>query len=1206
MPEWTREQRDAITDRGHSLIVCAAAGSGKTAVLVERIVSLVREGCPVEQMLVVTFTNAAAGEMRLRIGEALSRAALDDPAMGEQAMALSRASISTLHRFCGNLLRENFQALGLDPAFRIADEQECGVLGAQAMEDALYSCYEVGSEAFLAADACYTQEELADLAGSLRRFMMTRPDPWGWLDGAVAACGADAQTLGESPAVQLLLADAQTALGGLCADAEETLALCRRPGGPAHYAEACAQDAALLSDLIEAAGRGYMPLRAALTEVRYAALGRKKKGDVFDEALAETVKARRDALKKAVRELAGSFAPTLEEAAEDLQMTRAPLEGLAELVRTYDALYGAAKRRRGVLDFDDLEHGALEALAHPEVREALRARYRYVFVDEYQDSSAIQEAILGSFAREDGQFLVGDVKQSIYRFRQAEPQLFLRKAARYDSEAEESARRIDLQRNFRSRANVLAGVNAVFSRIMRREATEIEYDAREALIPGLPARADDPPLELHLIYKTGEEQDAAASADDASDEAQSAAREDGLPGDGLPGDGLPGDGLPDERELAAVEREAQIAAARINALVGTTFYDAKQGRERPLGYRDMAVLMRVARGSAPLAADVLAGAGIPVFCDAGEGYFDMPEIRAMMALLTAIDNGAKDEALLAALKGPALGLEDSELAAIRIHTPDARVPFHEAVRCYREEMDDALAEKLRGFEARLARWRLCVRHQGVDRLIERIYTETGFPAQAGALPGGAARQANLHLLTSRARAFVRAQGGSLHAFLAYAGRLRAGGDSMSASAIGESEDVVRIMTTHKSKGLEFPVVLVLGLGKKLGGQSQRARLLLHAQLGVGLPCVDTALMSERDTLLRRAIRVQTAREQLAEEVRILYVAMTRARERLILIGDVGRAQPPKSFFAGGDTGSLLAMRTGLEMIAPTLAAAGAGLTIAQEEILAGDSRWQVFAHRADAAGAALRRTDEGVSRLLAVLEAEPLEDEALAALMAFDPGQGAPAVRKTSVSAVLRDEKRAAQEAAARASGEEAPPLPGERTEIVRLPRFMQEQRMTGAQIGTAFHRMMRMLDLQALRAAGDLEGEIRRQAEAMRADGVVTAQEAAAVPVRLLTALMASPLGVRMLRAGRLEREWAFTFRRTDDSGAQQLIQGVIDCCFVEDGQWVLLDYKTDSPADAAGAIARHRPQLELYAQALSQITGMPVKERLLVLVRSGLSYTV
>ncbi|MDD7173470.1 MAG: UvrD-helicase domain-containing protein [Clostridiales bacterium] len=1203
MPEWTREQRDAISDRGHSLIVCAAAGSGKTAVLVERIVSLVREGCPVEQMLVVTFTNAAAGEMRLRIGEALSRAALEDPAMGEQAMALSRASISTLHRFCGNLLRENFQALGLDPAFRIADEQECGVLSAQAMEDALYSCYEVGSEAFLAADACYTQEELADLAKSLRRFMMTRPDPWGWLDEAVAACGADAQTLGESPAVQLLLADARTALDGLYADAEETLAICRCPDGPAHYAGACAQDAALIVDLLDAAKRGYMPLRAALTEASYAALGRKKKGDVFDEALAETVKARRDALKKAVRELAGSFAPTLEEAAEDLRLTRAPLEGLAELVRTYDALYGAAKRRRGVLDFDDLEHGALEALAHPEVREALRARYRYVFVDEYQDSSAIQEAILGSFAREDGQFLVGDVKQSIYRFRQAEPQLFLRKAALYDSEEAAYARRIDLQRNFRSRANVLAGVNAVFSRIMRREATEIEYDAREALIPGLPARADDPPLELHLIYKAAEAQDGAEGADDAAEEAVPG---DGGPGDGLPGDGGPGDGLLDERELAAVEREAQIAAERIHALVGTMFYDAKQGRERPLSYRDMAVLMRVARGSAPLAADVLAGAGIPVFCDAGEGYFDMPEIRAMMALLTAIDNGAKDEALLAALKGPALGLEDSELASIRIHTPDTRVPFHEAVRRYREEMDDALSERLRGFEARLARWRLCARHQGVDRLIERIYAETGFPAQAGALPGGAARQANLHLLTSRARAFMRAQGGSLHAFLAYAGRLRAGGDSMSASAIGESEDVVRIMTTHKSKGLEFPVVLVLGLGRRLGGQSLRAHLLLHAQLGVGLPCVDTALMSERDTLLRRAIRVQTAREQLAEEVRILYVAMTRARERLILIGDVGRAQPPDAFFAGGDTGSLLSMRTGLEMIAPTLAAAGASLTIAQEEILAGDSRWQVFAHRAGASGVALRRTDEGVSRLLAALEAEPLEDEALAALMAFDPGQGAQAVRKTSVSAVLRDEKRAAQEAAARASGEDTPPLPGERTEIVRLPRFMQEQRMTGAQIGTAFHRMMRMLDLCALRASGDLEGELTRQAEAMRADGVVTAQEAAAVPVRMLTALMASPLGVRMLRAERLEREWAFTFRRTDDSGAPQLIQGVIDCCFVEDGQWVLADYKTDSPADVAGAIARHRPQLALYAQALHAITGMPVKERLLVLVRSGMSYAV
>ena len=1155
MPNWTDQQRDAITDRGHSLIVCAAAGSGKTAVLVERIVQLVREGCPIENMLVVTFTNAAAGEMRQRIGEALGKAAREEPALGEQVMALSRASISTLHRFCGNLLREHFQALSIDPGFRIGDEQECGVLSHQAMEDAVYSCYEVGSDAFLAADRCYTQEELSELAFALHRFMMTRPDPWAFLSRAQEMVRMTGEAFEQSPAARLLADFAGRRLEHLCANARETLALCEGENGPLHYAAACGMDVQLTADLAEAAKGGYTALHDALHGVTFAALGRKKKTDVFDEDIADRVKARRDALKKAVADLQTAFALTMEDAAADIRMTAAPLDGLAELAKTYDTLYTAAKRQRGLMDFDDLEHGALAALELPEVRAALREQYRYVFIDEYQDSSAIQEAIIGSFAREDGLFLVGDVKQSIYRFRQAEPSLFLQKAARFDLPEREQERRIDLQKNFRSRANVLEAANAVFGRIMRAEETEIEYDEREKLFCGLPAREDDPPVELHILYQPGE--------DSAEEDDETA-----------------------ERELVAVEREAKVVAARIRELVGTPFYDAKTETERPLRYRDMTVLMRAVRGSAPLAAQMLESEGIPVFCDAGEGYFDIPEIRAMTALLQTIENGARDEPLLAALRGPALGLDESELAEIRIHTPDTKIPYYEAVRRYREEMDDALAEKLRTFEEKRARWRLCARNQGVDRLIERIYAETGFLAQAGALPGGAARQANLHLLTARARTFAGTQGGSLHAFLRYAERLRAGGDSMSASAIGESEDVVRIMTTHKSKGLEFPVVFVLALGRRMSGQSLRARVLMDAELGVGLPCVDTEMNSERDTLLRRAIRVKAQREQLAEEVRVLYVALTRARERLILVGSVSGDKPPEKW----KSADLSAMNTGLDMIAPALMQAGASLTIREEAVRLDDSTWRVFAHVGGAAGGLLRRTEDAVLRLLAELAAAP-RDEALIRLMNFKP-DAKTAVRKTTVSAVLRDEKRAAQE-------EE--PLPD--APLMRLPRFMEEQQMTGAQIGTAFHRMMRMFDFDALRATHNLEEEIDRQRAALLEKGIVSENELATVRPRLLVRLFASPLGVRMLAAEELHREWAFTYRRETEDGAQ-LLQGVIDCCFVERGAWVLVDYKTD--ADAAGAIERHRPQLELYAQALAGITGMPVRERVLYLVRAGMGYQV
>ena len=1167
MPNWTQEQLDAITDRGHSLIVCAAAGSGKTAVLVERIAQLIREGCPVDRMLVVTFTNAAASEMRQRIGEALTKAAQEEPALCDQVSALSRASISTLHRFCGNLLREHFEVLGVDPAFRIADEQESAVLSTQAMEDALYACYDVSSDAFMAADACYEQEELSEIALSIYRFMMTRPDAFDWLSRAVCACRTTAADLDRSEAAAILLGDARDRLHPLLQDARYTLSLCQGEGGPMHYENACAQDTVLLSDLIAACGSGYSALHAALGNLSFAALGRKKKGDVFDEEIAEAVKARRETLKDSLKSLAEQFSLSLDDAAADLALTQLPLEGIGELIRTYDALYSAAKRRRGVMDFNDLEHLALRALDLEDVQRALREQYRYVFIDEYQDSSAIQEAIIGRFARQDGVFLVGDVKQSIYRFRQAEPTLFLEKAARFDREDDPHTRRIDLQRNFRSRANVLAAVNAVFERVMHADATEIDYDERERLIPGLPVQDDDPPAELHILYRP-QDNDAATSPSSHDDD--------------------------DSAELKSIEREALLTASRIHALVGTSFYDAKLGAERPLAYRDIAVLMRAARGSAPLAADVLKAQGIPVFCDAGEGYFDIPEIRSMLALLGVIDNGAKDEALLGALRGPALSLSDSELAQIRIHTPDTRIAYHEAVRRYREEMDDTLAGKLASFEKKLSRWRLIARHQGVDSLIETIYAETGFLAQAGALPGGASRQANLHLLTSRARTFMASQCGSLHAFLRHADKLRAGGDSTTASAIGENEDVVRIMTTHKSKGLEFPVVFVLGLGRKMRFSSPRDRVLTDESLGVGLPCVDTQLQSERDTFLRRAIRIKAAREQLAEEVRILYVAMTRARERLILIGDSGKDDPPASWSRGNDAASLRSMNTCLDMIAPVLMQNDAVMTIREEAVTAGESKWHIFAHTHSGASVLSGRTQEGVLRLLAQLEATPLENETLSRLLSFKPEAQNKALRKASVSSILRDEKRAAEDE-----------IHVKPAEIQRLPRFMQEKQMTGAQIGTAFHRMMRMLDLAALKNTKQLESEISAQIDAMLKDGVITKAEYSAVPARMLVAFFAQPLGQRMLASAQVRREWAFTWKRKTADGAQ-LLQGVIDCCFEEDGCFILVDYKTDSAKDAQSAIERHRPQLSIYAEALESITGISVRERILYLVRAGAGYHV
>ena len=1148
MTKWTEQQRDAITDRGHSLIVCAAAGSGKTAVLTERITRLVAAGTPITEMLIVTFTKAAAAEMRGRIAEALRKAAgeaegEDRAWLEEQCLLVGRAQISTLHSFCAALLRDHFEALDIDPVFRVADAAESAVLRAQAMEEALYACYEEDSPEFREADAWFGEEKLRKEAEALHRFAHAEPSPEAFYETARAAVTGSDEEILSGAAAQVLLRETERALRAMIQTAESADA----EGVHESYRKALREEGEMLRGLLRAIPSGFSGFAAA---VRAAAPGGalpwaspRAAGKGHDKALTARAKRLRDGIKSRADSALGFFlSGTPEEIAADVRATAAPLEGLIRLAETWGRLYGEAKRRRGVLDFDDLEREALRALTGESaaVREAAAQRYRYVFVDEYQDSSAIQEAILGAFAnlgRADGLFQVGDVKQSIYRFRKAEPALFRNKAAEYARPERTDARRIDLNANFRSRANILRAANAVFRRIMRAEETEIEYDAREALVCGLGEREDDPPVELRL--------------------------------------------LPPGRR-SSVREEAAVAAARMKALLGTPVYDPKEGTLRPARWRDMAVLMRKVSGQAAEFAEALTAAGIPVFCDAGEEYFELPEVRQMIALLQAVDNGEQDLPLLAALRGPAVGMTDAELSEIRIAAGE-EAPFHEALRLAAEG-EGPLAERARTALERLAFWRLCARHQSPDLLIRRILEESRLPLIAAALPDGAERMANLSLLEARARDFAENRGGSLHAFLAFVEHLRAGGDTQTARAIGEGEDVVRVMSVHKSKGLEFPIVLLCDMAARTSRPSPMDGLLADPELGAGLPRVDRELGTRRSTLIQTAAESVRRRKEVSEEIRILYVAMTRAQDRLILIGT-----PTKNAFERWEklNGAPAECASELDMVCPALLSAGAGFQPGGETVTADGAVFSVVTEdRAedDAPSAGARAAD----LLREMMAGEP--DEAAAALLRFSPDTGR-RVRKTSVTAVLRDGKYRGDD-----PEDERPAA----QPILERPRFRTARGLNAAEIGTAFHRAACACDLAALRAAPDRAAEAARQWETLRARGVLNAAEAAAVPPGMLADWFASPLAERMLKSGTVRREWAFTRRRETEEGGQ-ILQGVIDCCFVEDGRWILVDYKTDSAGDPAAVAARHRPQLMLYKEALTALTGMPVAECLLWLVRAG-----
>ncbi len=1178
MPKWTQQQQLAIDDRGHSMIVCAAAGSGKTAVLAQRIAGMVRDGESVESMLVVTFTRAAASEMRERIGRTLREmlAQTRDTASRKRLLreiyALPAANICTLHSFCGKIARRYFQLTGADPSARVADEQESRVLKTQTLEEALFDGLESQGKSILAADSVFTQSEILKHAREIREFLMTRPDPGRTMNLSLERAQNGMKTV-EEVAGRYLAEEAALCIGVLLQDARKRVQMCQTAGGPLHYLEAMSSDVKLLEEALEAAGQGYGAMKAYFDTLSYSSkkvslkgLGRPKKKDEYDRELAERIKQERETVRDELYKIGQSWlSASAEDAAADLQMTEKPLEGLMDLVNLWETLYSREKAHRGILDYEDLEHMALKALRHAEVQRALAREFRWVFIDEYQDSSMIQEEIVNRFAnlgRTDALFHVGDIKQSIYRFRQADPLLFRQKAIEYGMEKREDARRVNLQMNFRSEKNVLESVNAVFEKIMHTWLAELEYDSQERLYCGLEGTDSGIPTLMHVIRgKSGDGPEEGGGEESAEGEES------------------------EERELDCAEWEAAFAAKKIQEMMGREIYDAKAGCMRPLEERDFVILQRSVNRVAARMAEMLREKGIRAECETGSAFLDAYEIRQMIAILQVIDNQADDLALLALLNGPAGGCSGEDLAQIRLATRELRIPFAQAFEVYQQKEND-LALRLRSIGEQIGQWREYAQFHPVYQLMEKICQDTLMYSRVGALPGGRGRTAMLRQLVTMAKEFSTNQGTSLHAFLQYLHRIeKAGGTGpLSTREIGGRSNAVRIMSIHKSKGLEFPVVIITGMGNRFK-TDKTDEVLCDADLGIAIPVVDRELSSCRVSLLQRAILVKKRKEAVAEEMRILYVAMTRARNALILVGSSRyKKRDDKKWKKGCSGSALMNLCTELDMVCPVLCEAGWDLQEEEpREIRVGQSDWIVEIQPREKKMKTPDQKEERLRKLRERLEEIPFDVE-LAREMMWDEAQQV-RERKVSVSSIVRDLRVQRM----RWKGE-----------IIRYPRYMTENEPTNVEIGSAFHRAVSLLSLSSLRESRDLEGEIAAQLERMKEKNILRPAESRALRLSMFTDLMASPLGVRMMKSPEVRREWQFFLRRPERTESV-LVQGVIDCCFMEDGEWVLVDYKTDSPEDPEKIVDTYRPQLEMYERALREITGRKVREKVLYLVRSG-----
>ena len=912
---WTAEQQKVIDLRNRNILVSAAAGSGKTAVLVERIVKMITDKnhpVDIDHLLIVTFTNAAAAEMRERIGNAIEKALEEAPGdehLLRQLTLIHNAQITTIDSFCLYVVRNHFHEIDLEPNFRIGDEGELKLLREDVLGKVLEENYEEPSEAFSDFVEGYasgrTDAALNDMILQLYEFSRSYPWPGKWLDSFVGTYKVEnREQLDQAKWIKPLTENICFVLKDCKHLSEQALELTMQDDGPDMYEKAVRSDLEKYESLSELTS--FCELSEALSNIKYDRLA-SSRGFEGDPDKLELVKNLREQAKDVVKKLCKQyFFCSPEMMIEQLERTEPMLEEVVRLTKQFAEEFAEAKRRKNLVDFHDVEHFALQILVDEETEKAkktaeeFRDTFEEIMIDEYQDSNEVQETLLRSISREErgknNIFMVGDVKQSIYRFRLARPELFMKKYDSYSLE-ESSTQRIDLHKNFRSREQVLESVNFIFRQIMGEDLGGITYDKDAALYPGASFPEGESEefvkTEVLLVERDGEELSDVQDYEDA---------------------GASGNRREMENQTGQ-ELEALAIAQRIKEIVGKEHIVDKETKEyRPVEYGDIVILLRTAYGWAETFREVLASQGIPVYCTSRTGYFSATEIVTVLNYLKVCDNPLQDIPLMGVLRSPIVGCTSQELAELRIQYPDGLL--YESVSAYageneilEKELDpdkvksellnsnlrtdekNSLNIKLKGFLSLLEKVRNMAAYTPVHELILYVLKETGYGDYARALPGGEQRFANLTMLVEKAMDYEKTSYRGLFNFVRYIEQLQAYQvDYGEVNLTGAGNTAVEIMTIHKSKGLEFPVVFVAGMGKQFNFQDMNAGLLLHPELGIGADAIIPEKRVIASSLNKQVIRRQLLKESLGEELRVLYVAMTRAKEKLILTGTVGKLE----------------------------------------------------------------------------------------------------------------------------------------------------------------------------------------------------------------------------------------------------------------------------------------------------------------------------
>lgn len=1263
--KFTPEQQRVIELHNSNILVSAAAGSGKTAVLVERIIRMICDGehpADIDRLLIVTFTNAAAAEMRERIAAGITARLETDPGnehIQKQSALLHNAQITTIDSFSLFLIRNHFNEIGLDPDFRVADEGEIKLLQqevlAQLLEDAYAGQFVPETpEQFHACVEYFCpggrESVLEQHILNLSRYAGSFPWPAEWLEERKNDYAAgDMEALVCSDYGQYLTERVNRTVEGCLEKLREVKRLCELPDGPYMYGELTEAEIEQLERLTSC-----KDLEEQAAKVPTVTFGRlpSKKDDSVDPAKRELAKAIRNSVKDTLSDLSESYFKTpLELAVEQGKACREPLRILLDLVLEFDRRLLAAKQERHLIDFSDMEHYALQILLKREKVEETgsigtdRAKTKYrivpsdvameyrqyfqeILIDEYQDSNLVQEYLLSAISGEAeghyNRFMVGDVKQSIYKFRLARPELFLEKYDIYQETGDLC--RIDLAKNFRSRIQVVDAVNDVFSRIMSREIGGIAYDDKAALYPGAVYPAQEDPAygsELLLIRKP-----------EKGEREESGIGEQHAEGAGVLVD------YDNVRQL-----EALAIAARIKQLKGSLqVMEKSAGELRPVRYSDMVILLRTTSGWDEEFKKILEQQGIPVYITSKTGYFGALEVQELLQFLRVLDNPRQDIPLFGVMQSVFGGFTQEEIAQIRSggegHSRK-RMTLYEALKEVAqsgrtvEEGEEISAGESAGEEAelsqkadtflqRIGHYRDLTPFTSIRDLLQRILDDYDYLNYVTALPAGSKRRANVEMLLTKASAFEKTSYFGLFHFIRYMEQLeKYDVDYGEADTLDENADVVRIMSIHKSKGLEFPVVFVSGLSKRFNMQDANQSLIVDMDLGVAVDYVDSVRRIKNKTLRRTVLSAKMKEDNLAEELRVLYVALTRAREKLILTAVLDKAdekwelaqmtgQERLTYLDFCEAGSYM------DFLLPILPQTGIAVkTLRTEDLAVEELREQ------------LRMGDRREQlRLIAcgetTLTGDPEENERKLMYLRerFAYQYPHPGLQKLYTKTTVSELKIAAM-----AEKDEAAFHTFEEKEVVPyIPGFRREQeKVSGAVRGNAFHRTMELLDFTYLftesglftgcpnnyeeyrrgldknRLQNRLEEFLQRETISLR----LTEEYAKAVSLPKILNFLEQELAYRMWRAqeqGLLYREQPFVLgidaKRLDPDlpeGEKVLIQGIIDVFFIEDGEIVLLDYKTDVIDSLEALWNRYNVQIQYYEEALTKLMQMPVKERIL-----------